>query len=190
MNYQVGILQIFQDLAGEIVGMGGRLNSIPEPALELLPRNQDNAVDPEVGQVAFAHPFAHGALTDAEGLRGLGLLKEDGAVRTFFMHGTSHYLGLNVHDVGTGGALTPGTVITVEPGIYISPSPDVDPKWWNIGVRIEDDVLVTDGDPVVMSSAAPRTVAEVEALMRETGLGNAPGGLVERAPKTKETVGY
>lgn len=113
-----------------------------------------------------------------EGLERLGILKPDGDMRAFFMHGTSHYLGLYVHDVGDYGPLRPGQVITVEPGIYISPSENVDPKWWNIGVRIEDDVLITDGDPVMMSGSAPRTVEEIEALMRERGLGNDPAGQI------------
>jgi Xaa-Pro aminopeptidase len=81
------------------------------------------------------------------------------------MHGTSHYLGLDVHDVGSGGPMLPGTVITVEPGLYIAAAEDIDPKWWNIGVRIEDDVLITESGPVVLSHAVPRQIDEVEALM-------------------------
>jgi len=119
------------------------------------------------GNMFFApHQAASNVL--ARGLAELGLIASpsDGAgLRRFFMHGTSHYLGLDVHDVGTNGPLTPGTVITVEPGIYIAAADDIDPKWWNIGVRIEDDVLVTDGDPVILSAGAPRTVQEIEAQM-------------------------
>jgi Xaa-Pro aminopeptidase len=70
-------------------------------------------------------------------------------------------------------------VITVEPGIYIPPSDDVDPKWWNIGIRIEDDVLITEDAPVILSDSAPRTVEAIEALMAETGLGNDPSGRVQ-----------
>ena len=105
----------------------------------------------------------------AEGLAELGLISsaaDTGGLRRFFMHGTSHYLGLDVHDVGSYGSLRPGEVVTIEPGIYIPVAEDIDPKWWNIGIRIEDDVLVTDGDPVILSAAAPRQLAEVEALMR------------------------
>jgi Xaa-Pro aminopeptidase len=62
------------------------------------------------------------------------------------MHGTSHSLGLDVHDPGTRGNLQVNTVITVEPGIYIKEGSPCDPKWWNIGVRIEDDILITNGN--------------------------------------------
>ncbi len=104
----------------------------------------------------------------AEGMAELGLIRsaEDlNGLRRFFMHGTSHYLGLDVHDVGTGGPLQPGTVITVEPGLYIPQADDIDPRWWNIGVRIEDDILITRDGPVNLSVGAPSTVEEIEGLM-------------------------
>ena len=82
------------------------------------------------------------------------------------MHGTSHYLGLDVHDMGTYGYLQPNSVITVEPGIYIAEGSPCDPKWWNIGVRIEDDVLITSGEPEVISDCVPKTIEEIEGLMR------------------------
>jgi Xaa-Pro aminopeptidase len=121
-----------------------------------------------------------------EGLFRLGLItsKDNNEYRTWFMHGTSHWLGMNVHDVGGGGkALAPGMIFTVEPGIYIRPdaldylpkTPEnerfimaVRPafeKYKGIGVRIEDDVLVTTGDPVVMSAGIPRKLEDVEATM-------------------------
>lgn len=117
---------------------------------------------------AAAHQAAYPVL--ARGLAELGLVDDPAdrrQVSRFFMHGTSHYLGLDVHDVGVPDPLSPGTVLTVEPGIYIAPAEDVDPRWWNIGVRIEDDVLVTGDEPVVLSTGAPRTVEEIEALMAE-----------------------
>jgi Xaa-Pro aminopeptidase len=123
-----------------------------------------------------------------EGLLRLGLItsKENNEFRTWFMHGTSHWLGMNVHDVGVGGnALAPGMIFTVEPGIYIRPDAlDVLPKtpenerfikavrpafekYKGIGVRIEDDVLVTTGEPVVMSAGIPRKLEDVEASMSQ-----------------------
>ena len=97
----------------------------------------------------------------------LGIIKNPTEAGTYFMHGTSHYLGLDVHDAGLFGNLTPGNVITVEPGIYIAEGSDCDPKWWNIGIRIEDDILITEGDPENLSVSAPRTIEEIEKLMKE-----------------------
>lgn len=98
-----------------------------------------------------------------------GIIKEPKEAERYFMHGTSHYLGLDVHDAGTGGPLKPRVVLTVEPGIYIPKGSPCDPRWWEIGVRIEDDILVTEGDPVNMSGALPRAASEIEALMRDNG---------------------
>ncbi|MBL8005146.1 MAG: aminopeptidase P family protein [Candidatus Kapabacteria bacterium] len=100
-------------------------------------------------------------------LKELGIIKTDNEVRYYFMHGTSHYLGLDVHDAGTGGKLKENTVLTVEPGIYIPKGSPCDKKWWNIGIRIEDDILVTIGEPKNMSAALPRTADGIEALMRK-----------------------
>ena len=97
----------------------------------------------------------------------LGILEDADSVGRYFMHGTSHYLGLDVHDPGTKGPLQVNTVITVEPGIYIPEGSPCDPKWWNIGVRIEDDILITAGDPENLSGALARTVEDVEALMKQ-----------------------
>jgi len=112
----------------------------------------------------------------AEGLMQLGIISTPDEITQFFPHGVSHYLGLDVHDAGTYGPLRPGTVITIEPGLYIPPTPGVDEQWWNIGVRIEDDVLVTESGPVVLSAAAPKFVEEIEALMTESGLASVEVG--------------
>jgi len=96
---------------------------------------------------------------------------EKGLYRRFYMHRTSHWLGRDVHDVGNyavGGAprpLEPGMVLTVEPGLYVSPdADDVPVALRGIGIRIEDDVLVTETGHEVLSAAAPKQVAEIEAL--------------------------
>lgn len=99
----------------------------------------------------------------------LGIISKAYEVKEYFMHGTSHYLGLDVHDAGLFGAFEAGNVITVEPGIYIPAGSNCDPKWWNIGVRIEDDILITDGEPINLSAKAPRTVDEIEQLMIQKG---------------------
>lgn len=114
-----------------------------------------------------------------EGLVELGLLKgevddliEKEAFKPFFMHKTGHWLGMDVHDVGdykVGGewrVLEPGMVLTVEPGIYVSPhNTDVEERWRGIGVRIEDDIAVTRDGHEVLSKDVPKEPAEIEALM-------------------------
>lgn len=114
-----------------------------------------------------------------EGLVRLGLLKGNvdeliaaEAHRAFYMHRAGHWLGLDVHDVGeykVGGqwrVLEPGMTLTVEPGIYISPdNQNVAKKWRGIGVRIEDDVVVTKTGCEILTSGVPKAVAEIEALM-------------------------
>lgn len=100
-----------------------------------------------------------------KGLVELGIIKDEKDYQLYFFHGTSHYLGLDVHDIGTYGKLREGDVITVEPGIYIPEGSPCDKKWWNIGVRIEDDVLITSGEPEVLSKKLPKTIEEIEALM-------------------------
>jgi Xaa-Pro aminopeptidase len=135
----------------------------------LVYRAQQAGIEATLAGSALGAPHQAAARVLAEGMAELGLIEsasDQRGLRRFFMHGTSHYLGLDVHDVGTGGSLESGTVITVEPGLYIPESEDVDPRWWNIGVRIEDDVLVTDGDPIILSAGAPRSPDDVEKLMR------------------------
>jgi Xaa-Pro aminopeptidase len=115
-------------------------------------------------------------------LLGLGLVSGDrdeiiekGSYKKFFMHRTGHWLGMDVHDVGhyrvedDWRKLEPGMVFTVEPGIYIpAGSEGVSKEYFNIGVRIEDDVLVTENGYEVLTTMAPKEVGDVEAAMRET----------------------
>ncbi len=118
-----------------------------------------------------------------EGLVELGLLEgdvtaiiENETFKRFYMHRTSHWLGMDVHDVGpyylrgTSRMLEPDMVLTVEPGIYIAPDDEtVGPEWRGIGIRIEDDVRVTAGDPEVLTAGIPKEIDEIEALV-----GSAP----------------
>ena len=91
--------------------------------------------------------------------------------RRFYMHRTGHWLGLDVHDAGAymvegkWRRLAPGMVLTVEPGLYIRPAENVPQEFWNIGVRIEDDVLVTESGRDVLTAVCPKRVADIEALM-------------------------
>ena len=102
-----------------------------------------------------------------KGLTRLGIISDASEVRRYFPHGTSHYLGLDVHDAGTYAPFKHNTLITVEPGIYIPENSPCDPKWWGIAVRIEDDILITDDGPVNLSAYAPRTATAIESMMQQ-----------------------
>lgn len=100
---------------------------------------------------------------------------ENATYRQFYMHRTGHWLGLDVHDAGeyknkTGDwkMLQPGNVLTVEPGCYIRPADNVPEYFWNIGIRIEDDVLVTETGSEILTKDAVKTVADIEALMKNS----------------------
>ena len=115
----------------------------------------------------------------ADGLIRLGVIKDAKEASRYFMHGTSHYVGLDVHDTGDYGPLKANQIITVEPGIYIKEGSPCDQKWWNIGCRIEDTILIAENGPVNMSgSQLPRSTSEIEALMAKKGLGNRPEGKI------------
>ena len=142
----------------------------------------------EACQVGAPWSAMHQATSEvlAEGLIQLGILNctleealgenLDGEYRQFFMHGTGHFLGLDVHDVGGGRQgdegpereLAPGMVLTVEPGLYFGAWRDdveIDPKWAGIGVRIEDNVLITEDGPIVLTAKCPKQITEIEALV-------------------------
>ena len=113
-----------------------------------------------------------------KGLLKLGILKgtleqliANEKYKEFYMHRTGHWLGLDVHDVGDyklGGewrVFEPGMTLTVEPGIYIKRSRKLDKKWWNIGIRIEDDVHVTEQGYELITQGLPRTISDIESYM-------------------------
>jgi Xaa-Pro aminopeptidase len=100
-----------------------------------------------------------------EGLFKLGIIKSVDEKHSYFPHGTSHHIGLDVHDPGNYNTFEENMVVTMEPGIYIPEGSNCDEKWWGIGIRIEDDILVTKNGPVNLSAEAPRTPKEIEKMM-------------------------
>lgn len=119
---------------------------------------------------SFRAPGRAASKVLTEGLLKLGIIKNANEVRRYFPHGTSHYLGLDVHDPGLYQDYEANMVITVEPGIYIPEGSPCDEKWWGIAVRIEDDILITENGPVNLSGEAPRKSEDIEALMKETSV--------------------
>jgi len=128
----------------------------------------------------FAAPHEAALRVLAQGMLDLKLLSgsldaviESESYKRFFMHRTSHWLGKDVHDAGEykdgehWTPLAPGMVLTIEPGCYVRPADDVPEAFWNIGVRIEDDAVVTTGGCDIITHAAPKQIADIEALMRD-----------------------
>jgi Xaa-Pro aminopeptidase len=164
--------------------VNGRYTGAQRAAYELVLAAQAAAI----AQVRAGRPWSapHDAAVRvlAQGMLELKLLTgsldetlEKGTYRRFYMHRTGHWLGLDVHDAGeykhagNWRSLAPGMTLTVEPGIYIRAADDVPADFHNIGIRIEDDVLVTDGNCEVLTQAASKSVADVEALMRDARSG-------------------
>ncbi|CAN5245489.1 hypothetical protein BH23BAC1_BH23BAC1_13280 [soil metagenome] len=105
-----------------------------------------------------------------KGLVKLGIIRNENQSHNYFPHGVSHHIGLDVHDRGFYDKFEENMVITVEPGIYIPEGSPCDKKWWGIGVRIEDDVLITKDGYELLSHLAPRTADEIEKVMAESSV--------------------
>ena len=144
--------------------LNGKFTEEQRLIYELVLQAQDSGIAASVAGAPFRAPHAAATSVIADGLLKLGIIECLADVKRYFMHGTSHYLGLDVHDPGSGGPLQVNSVITVEPGIYIPAGSPCDKRWWNIGVRIEDDILITEQGPVNLSASLARSVADVEAL--------------------------
>ena len=160
--------------------VNGRFSGPQKAVYELVLAAQAAAIAAIRPGIDWNTPHDAATRVLAQGYLDLGLLQgsldgvlESGSYRQFYMHRTGHWLGLDVHDAGsyqTGGQwrlLAPGNVLTVEPGAYIRPAEGVPEAFWNIGVRIEDNVLVTPEGNDIITIATPKTIAEIEALMRE-----------------------
>lgn len=167
---------ICMDCAGEFHGYSadvtrsfpanGKFTAAQKAIYEIVYAAQEAGIAKCVNGAGFGDAHAAAANVIFEGLKDLGIVKTRQEVGQYFMHGVSHGLGLDVHDPSPN-TLVPGVVMTVEPGIYIKAGSPCDPKYWNIGVRIEDDILVTSSAPVNLSAGAPRKWQEIEALMKK-----------------------
>lgn len=160
--------------------VNGRFSAEQRTLYQLVLAAQQAAIDQIRPSRHWNDPHDAAVRVLTEGLVELGLLEgepeqliEEEGYKRFYMHRTGHWLGMDVHDVGDYKSgdewrvLEAGMVTTVEPGLYIpAGSEGVDERWWNIGIRIEDDVLVTETGHEVLSVSAPKDVDAIEALMR------------------------
>ena len=157
--------------------VSGRFTPAQRAVYDVVLEAQLAAIDKVRAGNHWNEPHAAAVRVVTQGLVKLGLLKgrlpqliKSEAYLPYFSHRTGHWLGLDVHDVGdykVGGewrVLEPGMALTVEPGIYIRPSARVPKEFWNIGIRIEDDVLVSTGDAEVLTGALEKTPEAIEAL--------------------------
>ena len=165
---------------------GGRFTGVQRALYELVLAAQQAAIDACRAGERFDAPHEACLRTLSQGLLDLGLIPrrrcqdvqavlEQRAYQPFYMHRTSHWLGMDVHDCGSitepgeGSAarvLRPGMVLTIEPGLYVRPAENVPEKYWNIGIRIEDDAIVTEAGCELTTRDVPVRVDDVEALMR------------------------
>ena len=160
--------------------VNGRFSAPQRAVYELVLEAQRAAIAAVRPGAAWNVPHDAAVRVLAQGMLDLKLLSgtldealEKETYKRFYMHRTGHWLGLDVHDAGeyrsreSWRALEPGNVLTVEPGLYIRAADDVPPPLANIGVRIEDDVVVTAQGCEVITAEAPKSVADIEALMRD-----------------------
>lgn len=158
--------------------VGGKFAGAQKELYEIVLAAQLKAIEAVRPGNSFNDPHLAAVRVLVDGLLQVKLLSgdadgiiESGAYKRFYMHRTGHWLGLDVHDAGEYGSegkwklLEPGMVLTVEPGLYVRAADDVPESFRNIGIRIEDDVLVTATGHEVITSDAPKTIRDVEALM-------------------------
>ncbi|WP_118788643.1 Xaa-Pro aminopeptidase [Haemophilus haemolyticus] len=170
----------FAMYAGDITRtfpVNGKFSQPQREIYELVLKAQKRAIELLVPGNSIKQANDEVIRIKAQGLVDLGILKgdvdtliEQQAYRQFYMHGLGHWLGLDVHDVGSYGQdkqriLEIGMVITVEPGIYISEDADVPEQYKGIGVRIEDNLLMTEYGNKILTAAAPKEIADIENLM-------------------------
>lgn len=159
--------------------VNGRFSGPQREIYELVLAAQAAAIDKVRPGNKWEDPHDAAVRVLVAGMIDLGLCKgtvdgviESGDFRRFYMHRTGHWLGMDVHDAGDYKRdgewidLKPGMMLTVEPGCYVRPGEGVPEKFWNIGVRIEDDALVTATGCDIITAGAPKKVAEIEALMK------------------------
>ncbi len=167
---------ILMDLGAEFHGytaditrtipVNGKFSPEQKQIYELVLKAQEEAM--KVCKPGEPFSGLHKAARDVinKGLKELGIIKDETDKHRYYPHGCCHHIGLDVHDRGAYEKLEEGMIITIEPGIYIPDNAACDKKWWGIAVRIEDDYLLTKDGYEHLSVSAPRTVKDIEAIMK------------------------
>ena len=147
------------------IPVNGKFSPEQKEIYDIVYESQEEAIKKAIIGNTFNDIYVESLEIISKGLIKLGIINDPKEARKYYPHGVSHHIGLDVHDPGSR-TLQKNMVITVEPGIYIPENSDCDPKWWNIGVRIEDDILITDSEPINLSIDAPRSSNEIEKIMK------------------------
>lgn len=148
------------------IPVNGKFSPAQREIYNLVYTAQEAAISEYRKGVDWRLPHSRAVEVIRAGLLKLGIITNPDDYKLYFPHGSVHYIGLDVHDAGNYTTFQPNMVVTCEPGIYIPAGSPCDKKWWNIGIRLEDDVLITDGAPLVLSASLPRRWEEIEAMMR------------------------
>jgi Xaa-Pro aminopeptidase len=172
---KVGNEMVLMDLGAEYRGFtadvtrtipaNGKFNKAQKEIYDLVYEAQEAGIALYTIGASMQAPRAVAIKIINEGLFQLGIIKSADEKHNYFPHGTSHHIGLDVHDPGNYRNFEENMVVTMEPGIYIPDGSNCDEKYWGIGIRIEDDILVTKKGPINLSGEAPRTTEEIEKMM-------------------------
>ena len=152
--------------------INGKFNKAQKQIYQIVLKAQLAAIESVKVNESIINPHKIAVRIIKDGLKKLGIL-QDNNLAQFYMHGTCHWLGLDVHDVGEYKQknkyrkFKTGMVTTVEPGIYISKNDKIDPMYWDIGIRIEDNVLVTKNGNQVLTSGLIKNIKDIEKLMNK-----------------------
>ncbi len=178
-NYKPSISNkelILMDLGAEFRGytaditrtipVNGKFSPEQKIIYELVLKAQEEAMKVCKAGTPFQDLYMASAKVIAQGLKDLGIIKDPNDFHQYYPHGCCHHIGLDVHDRGMYEVQEENMVITIEPGIYIPDNAPCDKKWWGIGVRVEDDYLITKDGYEHLSISAPRTVNDIEVMMK------------------------
>lgn len=179
-NYKPNITNtelILMDLGAEYHGytaditrtipVSGKFSPEQKQIYELVLKAQEEAMKVCKPGASFRDLYMATRVVINRGLKELGIIQNETDKHMYYPHGCTHHIGLDVHDRGPYERLEEGMMITIEPGIYIPDNAACDKKWWGIAVRIEDDFLITKDGYEHLSVSAPRTVKDIEAMMKQ-----------------------
>ena len=147
--------------------VNGKFSPVQKKIYDLVLAGQSAGIEACMPGNKFNDPDQAARKVIRDGLISMKILNENDDLSMYFPHGTSHYLGLDVHDAGTPSTLKPGMVLTVEPGLYFPEGSPCDPELWNLGIRIEDDILIVQGGYINLSASLPSKTSEIEQIMTE-----------------------